>query len=288
MSGEPALLVENENYFMQPVWAPDGSWIALSGVNYNELWVVKSDGSSLKRLSDEAGSGFGIEWSADSKEILTAVTKYEGAFRKNAIKIFNPEQSSERFLTEYAKHVSTIPLWTADNSQVYFYNGNNLEFFDTGKRLKIELYRPLYFVKRGKLFTQISASDLINSAEAVIDEQCLNIRISPDGQKIAYEILGGNLFVINADGSGEKDLGRGYRARWAPDSEHLVYMVTEDDGYEFVSSEIYIIRIDGSEKIQVTRSENQIEMNPCWSPDGNQIVYNEDKSGAIYLITLQR
>jgi Tol biopolymer transport system component len=288
MIGEPELLVENEIYFMQPVWAPDGSSIALSSVNYKELWVVKSDGSSLTRLSDEAGAGFGIEWSADSKEILTTVTKFEGAYRKNAIKVFNIEQTSERILTEYAKQVPNLPRWTTDYSQVYFYNGKNLEFIDTGKPQKMDIIKPIYFIKHGNLYIQGSSENLINSAEVLSDEECLNVRMSPDGQKISYEVLGGNLFVVYVDGYQRIDLGRGYRARWAPDSEYLVYMVTEDDGYEYLSSEIYITRIDGTEKIQLTNSEEQIEMNPCWSPDGNQIVYNEDKNGAIYLITLQR
>jgi Tol biopolymer transport system component len=288
MIGEPELLVENENYFMQPVWAPDGSSIALSGVNYKELWVVKSDGSSLTRLSDEASAGFGIEWSADSKEILTTVTKFEGVYRKNAIKVFNVEQPAERTLTDYAKQVPTLPRWTADYSQVYFYNGKNLEFIDAGKPKKIDVIKSLYFIKHGKLYTQGSSKNLINSADVLSSGECLNVRMSPDGQKISYEVLGGNLFVAYIDGSKLVDLGRGHRARWAPDSEYLVYMVTEDDGYEYLSSEIFIARIDGTEKIQLTNSEEQLEMNPCWSPDGNQIVFNENKSGDIYLITLQR
>jgi Tol biopolymer transport system component len=288
MIGEPELLVDDETYFMQPVWSPDGSWIAITSANYKGLWIVKPDGSSLTRLSEEAAAGFGIEWSADSKEILTTVTKFEGGYRKNAIKVFNIEQASERLLTDYAKQISALPRWTNDESQVYYYNGKNLEFINTGKQLKIDAFKPLYFIKHGNLYRQVSAANLINSADVLIEEECLNVRISPEGNKFSYEVLGGNLFVVNADGSQRIDLGRGHRARWAPDGQYLVYMITEDDGYEYQSSEIFISRIDGSQKIQVTNSEDQIEMNPCWSPDGRLIVYNEERSGNIYLITLQR
>jgi len=286
--GEPILVLDEDIYLMQPVWSPDGSWIALSGANYNELWIVKPDGSSLRRLSEEASAGFGIEWSADSKEILTTVTKFEGAYRKNAIKIFNIEQSSERVLTDYAKEIPALPRWTSDESQIYYYNGKNLEFINTGKQIKIDLLKPLYFLKNGNLYTQGTADHLLASADVLSDQECLNIKISPDGKKISYEVLGGNLFVINSDGSQKVDLGRGYRARWSADSEYLVYMITEDDGYEFQSADIFISPIDGSAKIRVTNSEDQLEMNPCWSADGNQIVYNEEKSGAIYLINIQR
>jgi Tol biopolymer transport system component len=288
MIGEPDLVVNEDTYFMQPVWSPDGSWIALSGSNYKELWVVKPDGSSLKRLSEEASAGFGIEWSADSREILTSVTKFEGAYRKNAIKVFNIEQSSESLVMDYAKEAPVLPRWTSDESQIYYYNGKNLEFINTGKQIKIDLLKPLYFLKNGNLYTQITADNLLASADVLSDQECLNVRISPDGKRISYEVLGGNLFVVNSDGSQRIDLGQGYRARWSPDSQYLVYMVTKDDGYEYQSSDIFISRIDGSAKYQVTKSEDQLEMNPCWSPDGNQIVYNEEKSGAIYIINIQR
>ena len=119
-------------------------------------------------------------------------------------------------------------------------------------------------------------------------EETINVRISPDGTKIAYKVLGGNLFVINIDGSNKVDLGRGNNPQWSPDSKYLVYMVTEDDGYKFLSSDIFISPIDGSEKIQITNNEDQLEMNPCFSPDGNQIAYNEEKSGTINIITIQR
>jgi len=289
MIGEPVHLIGgDEQNFISPVWSPDGTRIAVSGANYKGLWVINSDGSSLTNLSEEASAGFGFEWSADSKEILTTVTKFEGAYRKNAIKIFNIEQATERNLTEYIKQIPALPRWTTDNSQVYFYTGENLEFVDTGNQAKVNIFKPLYFLKRGNLYTQGSVNNLINSAEELTNKETINVRISPDGKKISYQIMGGNLFVINIDGSNRVDLGRGSRARWAQDSEYLIYMVTKDDGHQYLSSEIFISRVDGTEKVQVTNSEDHLEMNPCWSPDGNQIVYSDDRDGAIYLMTIQR
>lgn len=236
MIGEPVHLIGgDEQNFISPVWSPDGSRIAVTGQNYKGLWVMNGDGSSLTNLSEEASAGFGFEWSADSKEILSTVTKFEGAYRTNAIKLFNVEQRIEKDLTEYSKKIPALPRWTTDNSQVYFYNGKNLEFVETGKQIKVSTFKPLYFLKHGSLYTQGSSDNLINSAEVLADEECLNVRISPDGKKISYEVLGGNLHVINIDGSNRIDFGKGYNARWAPDSEYLVYMVTEDDGYQYLS-----------------------------------------------------
>jgi Tol biopolymer transport system component len=289
MVGEPEKLIGGEGqYYTNPVWSPDGMKIAVSGANYKGLWVMNGDGSSLANLSEEASAGFGYEWSADSKELVTTVTKFEGAYRSNAIKIFNLEQGSERELTGYRKNIPAIPHLTADNSQVYFYTGKNLEFIDTGKHPKITNVKPLYFIKHGNIYTQGSSENLVTSSQVLVDEECLNVRISPDGKKISYEVMGGNLYVMNSDGSNRVDLGEGYNARWAPDSEYLIYMVTEDDGHQFLSSELFISHSDGSAKLQLTNSEFELEMNPSWSPNGQQVVYNNDRDGAIYLITIQR
>jgi len=191
-------------------------------------------------------------------------------------------------MTDYRKQIPALPRWTVDNSQIYYYNGKNLEFVETGKQSKVSIFKPLYFLKGGNLYTQGSVNNLTAAAKPLTDAETISVRISPDGQKISYKILGGHLYVMNIDGSNRIDLGRGSRARWAPDSQYLVYMVTEDDGYQFLSSEIFISRIDGTEKVQLTETADQIEMNPCWSPDGTQIIYNEEKEGAIYFLTIQK
>ena len=104
MIGEPVKLIGGEGqYFTNPVWSPDGNKIAFSGSNYSSLWVINQDGTSLIRLSEESSSGFGFQWSVDSKEILTTVSKFNGAYRSSSIKIFDCEQKTEKVLTEYRK-----------------------------------------------------------------------------------------------------------------------------------------------------------------------------------------
>ena len=116
------------------------------------------------------------------------------------------------------------------------------------------------------------------------DEYYLNIVVSPDDQKVAFEVYGGNLHVMNLDGTGLKDLGKGHRPQWAPDSQHLVYMITSDDGHTIISSDLYTININGSDKKRLLNSDNKLEMNPSWSPDGIKIIYDVSDEGAIYSI----
>ena len=92
------------------------------------------------------------------------------------------------------------------------------------------------------------------------------------------------MYVMNTNGTGLTDLGKGYRPRWSPDNQHIVYMITKDDGDRILSSDIYTIKIDGKEKTNLTNTNEQIEMNPDWSPDGKKIAFDILNGGTIYIM----
>ena len=116
----------------------------------------------------------------------------------------------------------------------------------------------------------------------------INLEISPDGSKLAFEAFGGDMYVMNSDGTGLTDLDVGYRPKWSPDGEYLAYMITEDDGHRFTGSDIYTVRIDGSERNNLTNTNDIIEMNPSWSSDGNQIAFDTYNDGSIYIVQVEK
>ncbi len=269
------------NYFMQPIWSPDGSKIAFTESNYKGVWLMNSNGSELIQVSDETGAGFDFIWSPDSREILSRVYKYEGAIRINAIKSFNVYDNSVKNLTGYVDNKLGLPNWTADNSQIYYLKDGNLETIGTGRKFKTENQTRILYQNKSKLYTGSNITDM-KALSAGGDEINLNVRLSPDGQKIAYEVMGGDLYTMNVDGTGITDLGVGYNARWSPDSRYLVYMINADDGHRFLSSDLYISSTDGDENFRLTFTDDQLEMNPAWSGDGKSIVFDTYDNGTIY------
>ena len=289
--GEPLKLIGYEGqYFAHPVWSPDGKLIAFTGTNYNGLWVMKADGLDERMITDEPAAGFGFEWSSDSKAIVTRVAKYEGRYRYNAIKIYDLEKGEVKLLTDFRTLMPGLPHWADADEKVFMYGRGKLEVFESGKKATVlqkqSASQQIYFQKNDLIAVGNIMTKEYKVLEPIRESQYINMVVSPDESKIAFEVLGGNLFVINVDGTELVDLGTGYRPQWAPNSQHLVYMITEDDGHRYLAADIYTIKVDGTEKSRLTATADKLEMNPSWSPDGKKIAFDVMDEGAIYVIEL--
>lgn len=277
-------------FFMRPIFSPDGQQIAFTTANYQGLWLMNADGSQAREISNEPAAGFGFEWSSDSKAIVSRVARFEGRYRFNAVKVFDLENNKSRFVTNFRTMMPGLPHWGAWDEKIYLYGRGKIEVFDSGKKASAlqKKSTPVLdcFLKDDQIAIGNPAAKDYKIYEPVKGERCINLVLSPDRSHVAFEIIGGNMFVMRVDGTGLVDLGRGHRPQWAPDNQHLVYMVTTDDGYKYLSSDIYTIKIDGSSKTKLELAEDRLEMNPCWSPDGKKIVFDAFDEGAIYLIEM--
>ncbi len=291
VKGTAAKLIGGDGlYFMNPVWSPDGSQIAFTTSNYQGIWIMNSNGSEAREISDEPAAGFGFEWSADSKAIVSRVARFEGKYRFNAIEVFDLQTGESRFITNFRTTMPDLPHWGAWDEKIYMFDRGKIEVFNSGKMVSVleKKSAPMIgcFLRDDQIAIGNPAAKDYKIFEPVKGERCLNLTMSPDRSRVAFEIIGGNMFVMNADGSGLVDLGDGHRPQWSPDSQHLVYMITQDDGYQYLSSDLYIIKIDGSEKTKLEFAEDKLEMNPSWSSDGKKIVFDSFNEGVIYLIEL--
>ncbi|MDZ7337289.1 MAG: hypothetical protein ONB30_01975 [candidate division KSB1 bacterium] len=289
--GKPVKLVGGDGaFFMNPMWSPDGRMIAFTGERYEGLWVMNADGSAVRELTAEPAAGYGFEWSTDSRAILTRVAEYRGPFRYNAAKIFRVDTGEARLLTDFRTSMPELPHWAEADAKVVIVSSRDVEVLDSGKEA-VETVRatPRYFCyqKGGAIVVAGPGAKPVATLDPLPGEQYLNEVLSPDGKRLAFEVLGGNLYVVNIDGTGLVDLGRGNRPQWAPDSRHLAYMVAEDDGHQFISSDIYCVDLEGGTTTAITATADRLEMNPSWSPDGRMIAFDTMDEGAIYVVQVE-
>ncbi|NIM94493.1 MAG: hypothetical protein GTO18_12395 [Anaerolineales bacterium] len=82
------------------------------------------------------------------------------------------------------------------------------------------------------------------------------------------------IYVMNADGSEERQLSGGILADLSPDSLKIVYISSGRSG----NNDIFVMNLDGSDRRNVTNT-NANEYHPVWSPDGSQILFSSDRDG---------
>lgn len=284
------LIIEGtpEEAILNAQHSPDGTKIAFTKSGYQGLWVFNLIDNSTIQISDEMAAGFGYQWASDSRSILTRVAKYENQKRFNAVKIFNIETNTSNQLTEYQTLMPYLPQWMDGDSKIYLPTKTSDHVYNSGLEKQSSLINKyLVYEKGNKINIQEISTNSLRSFEPLREAEYVNISLSPDQTKIVFEVMGGNLFVINIDGSGMVDLGKGNRPKWSPDSKSIVYMITEDNGYEFTSSDIYLINADGRNKAKLTNTDTIIEMTPSFSPDGKSILFENYHEGSIYLMNIE-
>jgi len=95
---------------------------------------------------------------------------------------------------------------------------------------------------------------------------------SPDGQAIAFEsgrTATRQVYVMNADGSGQTRLTRGAFANtpaWSPDGSKIAFSSSETG-----KEGIYVMNPDGRAIAQLTNTGSA--SSPAWSPDGTKIAF---------------
>ena len=102
---------------------------------------------------------------------------------------------------------------------------------------------------------------------------------------------GGDIFTMNPDGSEVKQLttfvdsgGAACCASWSPNGRQLVFAAFPKGASTY---QLWIMDADGSSQRQLLNDSNGFDLQPNFSPDGSQIVFNRFSSvfqGAIYRI----
>ena len=286
--GGPQAVTPDGEYYMAPRWSPDGQTIAVTGSQYAGIYLVDFPGGEVVQLTDEAAAGHGMAWSPDGAMILTTISKFEKRRRYNAVTVVDVLTGEQTSVTDFATGPAGSAFWAGDGQSIHLIDRDNKSrrFNLAGEPLEataqfLAANRQVYsqgveIVRSG---AELGATGVIPAVEG----RKLNLAVSPDGAHMAFEIVGGNLWVSDIDGSHAVDLGLGNRPAWNPAGDKLAYIITEDDGHRILASDIHVVNIDDTGRLNLTQSEDVLEMHPAWSPDGRYIAYDDLTTGRIFV-----
>ena len=283
-TGYPILLIESETYYMDPLWSPDGSQIAITGSGYVGIHIYSFEGNEIKTLTTSSAAGFGMSWSHDGRNIAARIAKFENKRRYNAVAIYTVEDGSELLLSEYETRLPGTPRWAAGDRAVYLSGSSHYRSYDIPTRTAVNpaLDESVIYVRDNKLFSRHVLSER-ETRIAAQEGDIVNLTLAPDGSRLAYKIYGGDLWISDIDGNDPVNLGQGLEPSWNPTGDKITFMVNTDDGHTITSSDIYVVNADGTGRINLTATPDLIEMHPDWSPDGKWIAYDTYEDGQIWM-----
>jgi len=120
------------------------------------------------------------------------------------------------------------------------------------------------------------------------------VQISPDGCKFIGNNSRGDVIVFDTTGYEIANLGRGEilsegrSGNWSPDSKKIAYNLATDDGHYILTSDLFLTNCNGSGKVQITDTQDELEFGPVWSPDGSKIAYwTGDPNWEVFIVRLK-
>ena len=237
--------------------APDGTYVLISSQTNKGLQRFDLVSENVTKLTDAEGAGFGVEISADSKNVTYREVTYTADHSRMATLVSQDMATAQK--TTLVK--STRDMQRARSRQAV---------------------SPVVFIQNGELMITVGTMSKVLSPNGQ-GRSYLWPSLSPDGTKVLYHLAGNGTWVCNVDGTNAKRIGSFRAPKWYNDNV-VVGMNDLDNGHVVTSSEIVVYTLDG--KNQVLTNNAIMAMYPYVSADGKKIVCSTP-NGEAYLINLK-
>jgi Tol biopolymer transport system component len=268
--------VESNGYFVHPENTVAG---VVATDNYSsKIYLVQSNG--LKTLISSPGCGRYFTVSPDRSKIGFKLISADGM---QVPAIYDLTTGS------ISKMANTVKLCGqpsfSNTGKVAYTTGNTLnvldsngvQTFDLGVYSNITPISPdgnyvIFNNDNDQLFlVELSTS----SVQQITDDNggYAYPQWSPDGNKVSYSSLSGNILVWDKTTGKTYTIGKGENVSWSDDSRYIIYNRTDVENFVYKGSDIYIASFDGSTVQNITNTADVNEIAPSFGPN-NTIIYS--------------
>ena len=229
--------------------------------NYNELWLgTVGNLRNARRIFKHTQDIYELAVQSDGDYVVFVAEHEEAFFQQDAYLLDRNEiPAKARDLTQ--KRFDTI--WDIDISHagdVVFTN------YPTGNRVPEPPY-GIYLIPREELKTGLPNAQLLRETDAI------RVKWAPDGTQIAYDVVGGDIFIYNTvtRGPSRGVAQHGYYPVFSPEGNRLAFV------HKFLAdaTAINIISLEHPRRRlkTIALGEHSAFIALKWAPDGQALVY---------------
>lgn len=233
-----------------PALRPDSIVLASIAGEKRGIYVVRSDGSGLTRLTNEFDSS--PVWLSDGRHVAF-VRSAEG---RPSIYVMDSDGGGQRPVPGLPRE--RHPVWSRSSKSVLLTDGI------------WEIYEVSASGSSARLVARFA-----KPVQSIVVPW--HLTWAPDDRLVAFSTSGQmqGLFKMNADGSGLVRLrNSGWDPEWSPDGNRLAFI-------ELGTGEIHLIDADGGKPLRLTDLAAESASPPAWSPDGKRIAFTAFRGGVF-------